>query len=329
MRMKKLCLCAVLAAFVMVMCGCAVAAGFENDRRDVNNPDKVRKIETAADGVEWHIWNYGRILTEVPAPSRQKRKIRTPWAIVRKFYGTGEDAIDRKTADINYLTGKGISVEEAEKLYSVEYTYKYAEKNRIYTIAETIYLDPYGNAIRYETDNVTRYNVKDSPIAREALKYASEAEDYDIPVFIADTSGSKLSDPVAEQWHPSAKCRITSWTYNERGKKIELTILHKSSGKTTQVSANFKTTKNDRFFLVNQLPSGLQVVMPDDSEGTWIVNVDARKGYVAKITDPNNISASKLDSSSNKDDYGGKTFESGEAFIILKSSGMTIRPPAY
>lgn len=305
----------------------AEGSGFQNDRRDVNNPDKTRRIEFSLDGSIWYIWNYGQEVTEVPAPSRQKKKIRTPWAIVRKFYGEGEDAVDRKTADINYLTKNGVNPDKAAELFSIEYTYRYAEKNRIFLVAETIYMDSFGNSIKYETDTVTRNNVKDSFIAREALKFAREAEDCPIPVFISDGSEGGQHVDSAE-WHPSAKSRVTSWEYNEKSRRVILTILHKSSGKTTTVVARFKTDKGDRYFKVDQLPSGLQVVMPNDDEGTWVVNVDSRSGYVAKIVDPDNISSSKLDGSSNKVG-GGKTFESGEAFMILKSSGMTVRPPIY
>lgn len=154
---------------------------------------------------------------------------------------------------------------------------------------------------------------------------------------------SDINPDNIKPFHPYAKCQIINWELSEdakSGKKVVwLTILHnRKSKKITRVRVPFDSKGEDTFFRIRNLPVGLQVVMPPDDEGTWTVNVNAILGnrtvgkggyYVARIEDPDDIPNSKLDGESNLDDYGGKTFESGEAFIILRQSGMTIRPPAY
>ena len=128
-------------------------------------------------------------------------------------------------------------------------------------------------------------------------------------------------------WHPKANCRLTAFTYKPGDPCVKLTIEFRN-GETDELDAPYDTYKGDKFFKIENLYPNLQVVMPTSSRGDWTVNVDVRDGYVAKI-DPQNIAGSKLDGKANKDNYGGKTFTSGEAFIILKQSGMTIRPPYY
>ena len=130
-------------------------------------------------------------------------------------------------------------------------------------------------------------------------------------------------------WHPKAQGQIIVWDFNRDKNIVELTILDKTTQETFKAFAKFKTNKGDRYFLSDSLPAGLQVVMPGSGIRNWVVNIDARKGYVEKIVNHDNIVNSPTDASSNKDDYGGKTFESGEAFLILKQTPMTIRPPIY
>ena len=142
-----------------------------------------------------------------------------------------------------------------------------------------------------------------------------------------------INEPQTEvsslSWHPKAKGQIVSWKFNYDRKIIEMTIIDRATEKTFKAFAKFKTSNGDRYFLSDSLPAGLQVVMPGDGIRNWVVNIDARKGFVEKIVSPDNIVNSPTDANANKDDYGGKTFETGEAFLILRQTPMTIRPPIY
>ena len=95
------------------------------------------------------------------------------------------------------------------------------------------------------------------------------------------------------------------------------------------------TESGDIFFTVKDLPENLQVVIPKGIGDEWTVTADGRvgnrkignKGYfVAKIVDPDDITYSALDGESNITSEDIKTFTSGEAFIILRKSNITIRP---
>lgn len=128
--------------------------------------------------------------------------------------------------------------------------------------------------------------------------------------------------------HPKAKCRITAFTYNPGDPSVRLSVQF-PDGSIRELAAPFRTAGQDEFFIITQLPPGTQVVVPEDNNGVWTVKVDSRKGYAAKITNPDNVEHSQLDYESNAEDFGGKRFESGEVFIILRQSGMTIYPPYY
>lgn len=132
-------------------------------------------------------------------------------------------------------------------------------------------------------------------------------------------------------WHPNATCSIVAFNYHRGEPSVKLSLQYPDGG-TEELEAPFKENltgpyKGDMYFLIENLSPGTQVVLPV-GRGVWTVNVDNREGYVAKIKNPSDIEHSRLDYESNKEG-GGKTFKSGEAFIILKQSGMTIRPPSY
>ena len=129
-------------------------------------------------------------------------------------------------------------------------------------------------------------------------------------------------------WHPSAKCQITNWSFNPGDKAVVLSLTFKN-GKTVEVKAPKKRTGGDEYFLVTNLPAGLQLVVPGDDIETWVVNCDNRSGWVKMIQDPSNIAESKLSDANDHKEGNGKTFTSGEAIILVKQSGMTIRPPVY
>ena len=95
------------------------------------------------------------------------------------------------------------------------------------------------------------------------------------------------------------------------------------------------TESKDIFFTVKNLPEGLQVVIPEGDGNSWTITADGRTGnkkfdskgyFVAKISDTEDIPYSKLDGESNITADGTKTFKTGEGFIILRRSNLTIRP---
>ena len=127
-------------------------------------------------------------------------------------------------------------------------------------------------------------------------------------------------------WHPKATCQIIKWDFKPGDRAVKLTILYKKSGKTQQVSAakhGSNPEREDVYFLISKLPQGLQLTLPDG----WTVNVDSRKDYVKMILNPDNIEHSQLTDANDHKEGGGKTFTSGEAIILNKQGGMTIRPP--
>lgn len=133
-------------------------------------------------------------------------------------------------------------------------------------------------------------------------------------------------------WFPNAHCRIVAFEHKPGESTVRLKIQYRNSPEIDVLEAPFRVNPSnvqDRFFKIETLPTVLQVVMPPADRGVWTVNVDATDGYVAKFLDPHDIENSVLDLQSNYDGYGGKTFVSGEAFVILRPSGMTIRPPVY
>ena len=118
-------------------------------------------------------------------------------------------------------------------------------------------------------------------------------------------------------WHKKAKAQAINWSFLQNDKQVVIYVIHRKTRKMTVEIATLRARKGDKFYrFINKLPDGLQVVLPEG----WTVNFDS-KAVVAKIKDPENISESELDNN------GGKTFTSGEAFIILKQGSMAVKPP--
>ena len=92
-------------------------------------------------------------------------------------------------------------------------------------------------------------------------------------------------------WNPQAICRITAFSYTPGDSCVKLTVEFKD-GETEELEAPFGKTGQDTYFKIENIYAKTQVVMPVSSRGDWVVNVDSRSGYVAKI-DPSNIEGSK------------------------------------
>ena len=124
-------------------------------------------------------------------------------------------------------------------------------------------------------------------------------------------------------WHKRAKAQVIAWNFKQSARTLTITLLDKKTGKSSIKAAKFRVRDGEKFYLADKLPEGLQAVVPEG----WTVNLDSRTaGFAAKISDPENIASSTLDSESNVDSNNTKTFTSGEAFIILKHGAMIIRP---
>ena len=174
-------------------------------------------------------------------------------------------------------------------------------------------------AIRRERSKVSEQNVQINKLERRIAELEAKIKE------LNDMPGG---DEAA--WHPKATSQIVKWDFKPGDRAVKLTILYKNSGKTQQVLAEKHgrdPEREDVYFLVSKLPQGLQAVLPDG----WTVNVDKRKDYVKMILNPDDIEHSKLsDADSGENDHregSGKTFTSGEAIILNKQGGMTIRPP--
>ncbi|MBQ7543964.1 MAG: hypothetical protein IJT02_03375 [Synergistaceae bacterium] len=170
----------------------------------------------------------------------------------------------------------------------------------------------------------------------EAL--ASEEEE------ILDLLGES-SDIQAENIRPfnkNATSQVIGWELLEDEEtdiqSLRLTILHnRKSNKVTVIEvASDLTDNNEVYFSVKSLPAGLQVVVPSEDGSTWRVEADGRAGnksfnskkgyFVAKINTVEDIANSEI-SGESRTEGGKKIFTSGEGFIILRQSGITIKMP--
>ena len=188
---------------------------------------------------------------------------------------------------------------------------------------------------------------------RDALSDSGVSEDerIDDAFFAAQDEADELSDRLynsfdmtpenVHAFHPEATSQLVGWelTQDETTEEelLNIVILHNRDSQriTRMVIHSELTASGDIFFTVKDLPEGLQAVIPEGDGNSWTVTADGRtgnkkfdsKGYVvAKISDTEDIPYSKLDGESNINPDGTKTFRTGEGFIILRKSSITIRP---
>ncbi len=144
----------------------------------------------------------------------------------------------------------------------------------------------------------------------ESIEQAIEAKKQDI-----ESMKAQLSDGEdVRAWHKKAKSQVVAWNYSANNKTLTLTILDKNKQTSSEKPAKFRIRSNEKVYIADKLPEGLQGVVPEG----WTVNFDEKAG-VAKIEDPENIPGSALDNTA-------RSFTSGEAFVVLKTAAMTIKP---
>ncbi|MBQ4469570.1 MAG: hypothetical protein II917_05475 [Synergistaceae bacterium] len=144
----------------------------------------------------------------------------------------------------------------------------------------------------------------------EAIAQEIEAKNQDI-----ESMKAQLNDGEdVRAWHKKAKSQVVAWNYSANNKTMTLTILDKNKKTSSEKPARFRIRNNEKVYVADKLPEGLQGIIPEG----WTVNFDEKAG-VAKIEDVDNITGSALDNTA-------RTFTSGEAFVILKTSAMTIKP---
>lgn len=188
---------------------------------------------------------------------------------------------------------------------------------------------------------------------RDALTDSGVSEDarIDEAFFAAQDEADAISDRLSysfdmtpenvHAFHPEATSQIVGWelTQDETTEEelLALTILHNRDSQriTRMVIHSELTASGDIFFTVKELPEGLQAVIPEGDGNSWTVIADGRAGnkkfdskgyFVAKIADTEDIAYSKLDGESNVTADGAKAFKTGEGFVILRKSSITIRP---
>ncbi len=187
---------------------------------------------------------------------------------------------------------------------------------------------------------------------RDALTDSEVSEDarIDEAFFAAQDEADAISDRLynsfdmtpenVHAFHPQATSQIVDLVLSQDETTEEellcITILHNRDTQriTRMVLHSELTASGDIFFTVKDLPEGLQVVIPEGDGNSWTVTADGRTGrkkfdskgyFVAKIADTEDIPYSKLDGESNITADGTKTFKSGEGFIILRRSSITIK----
>ena len=227
----------------------------------------------------------------------------------------------RKTSQLEH--GIPSSEEERERLYE-QYDAQIAELER--QIAE----------IELKKDALLEAGISDDEQIEAELS-ATEKEVDDISDRLYASFDAMPEYVYA--FHPKATSQIVNWELlvddNTEEERLLLTILHnRGSQRITRLNVLSELTESgDIFFSVKNIPENLQVVIPKDTGDDWKVIADGRvgnrkfdnKGYfVAKIVDPDDIAYSELDGQSNITSEDIKTFTTGEAFIILRKSGLTI-----
>ena len=159
----------------------------------------------------------------------------------------------------------------------------------------------------------------------------SEDEIDELEAKIQDVS--EIDPDNIHGWHQNASCQVIAWELSRDVKTdkniIIFTVLHnRRNNRLTKLTA---TETDAKTFRVAGAPQGLQVFVPEG----WKFNADRRPGnrrfgrngyYAAKIITPDSLAKSKLDGNTNVQG-NVKTFTTGEAFIVLRQSALTIQPP--
>ena len=188
---------------------------------------------------------------------------------------------------------------------------------------------------------------------RDALTDSEVSDDarLDDALFAAQDEADAISDRLyndfdmtpenVHAFHPQADSQIVDLVLSQDETTEEellcVTILHnrKTQKITRMVIHSELTDSGDIFFTVKDIPEGLQAVIPEGDGNSWTIAIDGRtgsrksdnrSGFAAKIADTEDIPYSKLDTESNINPDGTKTFKTGEGFIILRKSTITIKP---
>lgn len=312
----------------------------ENDDTFVNRTDetKSKHLGILSDGMSWYILDYG-----AERKTTASKKSREYWAIFRKYY-----VGDNKFEDVKTLMGKGINEELARTLYFVEYVFVYDPGEETYKVAETAYVglgaalldNRKENILHYERKNEGPERVSKSQAAQEALKLAKllgkKLDEIDLdgkgPTYLCNIHDL---DPIKNMpWRKDVSCQVIGWDTSEGNREIILTVLYKpdkkhKDGRTETIRVPYVSDKKfggDTFYKKFKdakkkqdwiYPKNLMLRVPDG----W--SVDCHCPGVKKVSNLNDIENSELENFPGK---GGVTFDSGEV-IILRNTGMTIRPP--
>ena len=167
---------------------------------------------------------------------------------------------------------------------------------------------------------------------------ALQQEEEDILDQISESSD--IQPDNIRPFNKNAASQVIGWELLEDEEtdiqSLRLTILHnrKTNNVTVIEVASELTDNEDVYFSIKSLPAGLQVVLPSEGGNTWRVEADGRAGnktfnskkgyFAAKINSVDDIANSAL-SGESRTENGRKIFVSGEGFIILRQSGITVR----
>ena len=178
----------------------------------------------------------------------------------------------------------------------------------------------------------------DTSAEREAKLEALNREEESILDLISESYDIQTDN--IRPFNKNATSQVIGWELSEDEEtgiqSLHLTILHnRKSSKVTAIDVTSDLTDDEKvYFNVKSLPAGLQVVLPSEDGNTWRVEADGRAGnktfnskkgyFVAKINSIEDIANSDIDGDS-KTEGGKKIFTSGEGFIILRQSGITVR----
>ena len=274
------------------------------------------------------------------------RRSRTPR---RNTSSSAKTVRAEKKAPVQAVTSDDIIGEEMLKLAEALRRTSEIERERPSTEAQREKLEAQYDAEIAELEQ----KIAELERKRDALTDSEVSDDarLDDALFAAQDEADAISDRLyndfdmtpenVHAFHPQADSQIVDLVLSQdettEEELLAITILHnRDSQKITRMVIHSELTESgDIFFTVKDIPEGLQVVIPEGDGNSWTVTADGRTGnkkfdskgyFVAKISDTEDIPYSKLDGESNITADGTKTFKTGEGFIILRRSNLTIRP---